>query len=283
MYIRRTTIKSRKDGGQYYTYRLVRSERIGEKVRQHTLLNLGTSISLPGEQWPELVSRIQAVIDGQTEIVKTTQAIEELAQNYAAQIIQSQNKNKTDKQLDYKKVNIDSLEMIRPRSVSCEHAALEAFKSLELDKHLKRLGFNKPQLAAAIGTIVGRMCNPGSELATHYWLQNISGLSELIDYDFNKINLYKMYSVSDQLLKHKEAIEKHLYLQETNLFGFKETITLYDLTNTYFEGSSAANKLGKRGHSKEKRSDCPLVTLGLVLDSSGFPKCSKVLRAVGLS
>ena len=70
MYIRRTTIKSRKDGGQYYTYRLVRSERIGKRVRQHTLLNLGTSFSLPREQWPELVSRIQSVIDGQIEIVK---------------------------------------------------------------------------------------------------------------------------------------------------------------------------------------------------------------------
>ena len=72
MYIRRTTIKSRKDGGQYYTYRLVRSERVGRKVRQRTLLNLGTSFDLPREQWPELVSRIQNVMDGQIEIVKNT-------------------------------------------------------------------------------------------------------------------------------------------------------------------------------------------------------------------
>lgn len=279
MYIRRTTIKSRKDGGQYYTYRLVRSERIGKKVRQHTLLNLGTGFSLPREQWPDLVSRIQNVIDGQIEIVKIPQAIEELAQNYAAQIIQSRTDHKSkNEQLDYRQVNIDSLEMLRPRSVSCEHVALEAFRALELDKQFKKLGFNGPQLAAATGTIIGRMCNPGSELATHYWLQNVSGLGELIDYDFNKINLYKMYAISDQLLKNKEAIEKYLYLQEKNLFGFKETITFYDLTNTYFEGSAAANKLGERGHSKEKRTDCPLVTLGLMLDSSGFPKCSKVFE-----
>ena len=279
MYIRRTTIKSRKDGGQYYTYRLVRSERVGKKVHQRTLLNLGTGFSLPREQWPELVSRIQNVIDGQIEIVKTQQAIEELAQNYAAQIIQSRHKSKADnEQLDFRQVNIDSLEMVRPRSVSCEHVALEAFKALELDKQLKKLGFNEPQLALATGTIIGRMCNPGSELATHHWLRNVSGLGELIDYDFNKSNLYKMYAISDQLLKHKETIEKHLYLQEKNLFGFNETITLYDLTNTYFEGIGAANKLGKRGHSKEKRTDCPLVTLGLMLDSSGFPKCSQVFE-----
>ena len=279
MYIRRTSIKSRKDGVQYYTYRLVRSKRIGGKVRQHTLLNLGTGFSLPREQWSQLASRIQNIIDGQREICKTPQAIEELAQNYAAQIIQSRQDKQTDNnQQDYREVNIDSLEMIRPRSVSCEHVALEAFRTLGLDQYLTKQGFNGPQLAAAIGTIIGRMCSPGSELSTHYWLKNVSGLGELIAYDFNKLNLYKMYTASDQLLKHKEAIEKYLYLQEKQLFGFHETITLYDLTNTYFEGVNSANKLGKRGHSKEKRSDCPLVTLGLMLDSSGFPKCSKVLE-----
>lgn len=279
MYIRRTTIKSRKDGGQYYTYRLVESERIGKKVRQHTLINLGTAFSLPRDQWAELASRIQGIIDGQRAIFKTPQEIEELAQNYAAQIIQARHENKAENdQPDYREVNVDSLEMIRPRSVSCEHVALEAFHSLKLGEFLKTLGFNGPQLAAATGTIIGRMCQPGSELSTHNWLQNVSGLGELIDYDFSKMNLYKMYTSSDQILKNKEAIEKYLYLQEKNLFGFQETITLYDLTNTYFEGSSKANKQGKRGHSKEKRSDCPLVTLALMLDSSGFPKCSEVFE-----
>ena len=33
---------------------------------------------------------------------------------------------------------------------------------------------------------------------------------------------------------------------------------------------------GKRGRSKEKRNDCPLVTLGLILDGSGFPRTSEV-------
>ncbi|MCK5506993.1 MAG: transposase, partial [Desulfobacterales bacterium] len=277
MYVRRTTIKSRKDGRQYYTYRLVQSERTAKGVRQRTLINLGTDFSLPRDQWSELSSRIQEIISGQQSFFKISEEIEELAQNYAARIIQAQQKNKADNDRpDYHEVNADSLEMLRPRSVSCEHVALEAFDFLKLGEKLKALGFNGPQLAAAVGTIIGRMCQPGSEPATHYWLRNVSGLGELIDYDFNKINLYKMYKISDQLLNNKEAIENHLYLQEKNLFGFQETITLYDLTNTCFEGSSKANELGKRGHSKEKRSDCPLVTLALVLDSSGFPKHSKV-------
>jgi hypothetical protein len=35
--------------------------------------------------------------------------------------------------------------------------------------------------------------------------------------------------------KQKEAIEAHLYQQERDLFGFDETITLHDLTNTFFK------------------------------------------------
>ena len=53
-------------------------------------------------------------------------------------------------------------------------------------------------------------------------------------------------------------------------------MTLYDLTNTFFEGAAAAQPKAARGHSKEKRSDCPLLTLGLVLDGSGFVRRSEV-------
>lgn len=278
MYIRRTTIKSRKDGTQYYTYRLVESERTAKGVRQHTLLNLGSAFSLPREQWSELATRIQEIISGQEPLFEAPQEVEDLAQNYAAQLIQAKKKASEPTEPDYCQVDVDSMELIRPRSISCEHVALEAFNALGLGEHLKKLGFNGPQLAAATGSIIGRMCRPASEQATLHWLQDISGLGELIDYDFGKMNLYKMYSASDQLLKNKDAIERHLYLQEKKLFGFQETITLYDLTNTYFEGQSKRNRFGKLGHSKEKRSDCPLVTLALVLDSSGFPRCSKVFE-----
>ncbi len=33
------------------------------------------------------------------------------------------------------------------------------------------------------------------------------------------------------------------------------TVSLYDLTNSYFEGLEAGNPKARRGHSKEKRSD----------------------------
>lgn len=60
------------------------------------------------------------------------------------------------------------------------------------------------------------------------------------------------------------------------MFEFDEVITLYDITNTFFEGTGHGNTHAELGHSKEKRTDCPLVTLALVLDGSGFPKRSEV-------
>jgi len=48
------------------------------------------------------------------------------------------------------------------------------------------------------------------------------------------------------------------------------------LTNTYSEDCCATNPNAHFGRSKEKRSDCPLVTLGLVLDGDGFPLGSQI-------
>ncbi len=277
MYIRRTTIKGRKNGKQYFTYRIVESQRIGEKVRQQTILNIGTNFSVPRDKWPVLCVRIKEIISGQQNLIEGTQEIEQLAQDYAARIIQNR-PVEYDKDTDFHEVDVNSIKSVRPRSVSCEHVALETFRLLGLDTILKELKFTGPQIAASTGTIIGRMCNPGSELSTHYWLQNKTGLGELIDYDFNKTTLFRMYQVSDHLLKHKKTLENFLFTKEKNLFRFNETITLYDLTNTYFEGRALQNELAAHGHSKEKRSDCPLVTLGLVLDGSGFPKRSEIFK-----
>ena len=87
--------------------------------------------------------------------------------------------------------------------------------------------------------------------------------------------LMKLYRASDALLKHRDAIEHHVFSRVAELFGFETTVTLYDLTNTYMEGGASANPKAKHGRSTEKRTDCPLVTLALVLDGSGFVRESR--------
>lgn len=280
MYIRRTTVKSRKDGRQYYSYRLVETHRTEQSVRQRTLLNLGADFSLPREEWPILAGRISDILNGQTGLFDIRSELEVLAQKYAALIINSQKQGDGNgaNDSDFREVDINTLEALMPRSVGGEHVGLQAFNDLGLGDKLSELGFNGPDIAAAAGAVIGRMCQPGSEKATLEWLRDKSGLGELLDHDYEKISLDRMYRITDKLHQFKEEIESHLYQQEKQLFGFKETITLYDLTNTYFEGSCLGNELARRGHSKEKRTDCPLVTLGIALDSSGFPKKSRIFE-----
>jgi len=281
MYIRRTTIKSRRTGEPYYTYRLVESVRLNGKVRQRTLLNLGRHFDVPREQWVPLVQRIEQLVSRQGNLFPSVldTNLETSAQRYSALVVQAKarlNEGASPEKPDYQTVDVNSLEMVRPRSVGIEHVALEALRQIGLDKKLEQLGFNTPQQAAAIGTIVARMTAPGSELFTHNWLQKHSGLGELISHDFEKLNLKQLYRISERLYKHKKELESFLYTQERTLFDFDEVVTLYDLTNTYFEGTAKGNNNAAFGRSKEKRSDCPLVTLALVLDGSGFPKRSEI-------
>jgi transposase len=278
MFIRRTTTKSRETGEPYYTYRLVESARTAKGVRQHTVLNLGCHFEVPQAQWGPLTQRIEALMYGQLDLIVDglDPCWEAMAQQYVARLVRRQGEAAEAAGADYQRVDLATLEVIRPRSVGAEHVALAAAQRLGLEAKLAALGFNPHQVAAAMGLIVGRMVYPASELATHQWLQQRSGLGELLGYDFGTLDLNRLYRVSDRLLAQRAALEAHLYRQERDLFALEETVTLYDLTNTFFEGAASTNPKAQRGHSKEKRSDCPLVTLALVLDGSGFPKHSAV-------
>ena len=289
MFIRRTQTRNRTSGEPYATHRLVQTARVGSAVKQTTLLNLGSHFDLPQDQWPALARRIDEVLRGQSSLLDPTlsDAGQALAQRYAAQLIALQPsaasltpaaaaKADPGEPGRYQAVDLDSLELVRPRSVGVEHAALSVMRQCGLEDKLAELGLNRPQIAAAVGNIVGRMAHPGSELATHAWLQQRSALGELMDFNFEAMDLNRLYRASDALYKHREALQEHLFAQAKSIFGFGETITLYDLTNTYFEGIAAGVSKAKRGHSKECRSDCPLVTLAMVLDGSGFPRRSRV-------
>jgi transposase len=289
VFIRRTHTRNRASGEPYSTFRLVETSRVGNAVKQATLLNLGSHFDLPQQEWPALARHIDELQRGQQPMFDPTLSDtgQALAQRYAAQLIAlrpsaatltpaqaaAADRNEPGR---YQEVDLDSLDLVRPRSAGVEHAALWAMRQYGLEDKLAELGLNRPQIAAAIGNIVGRMANPGSELATHAWLQQRSALGELLGFDFESMDLNRLYRASDVLYKHREALQDHLFTQAQSILGFGDTITLYDLTNTYFEGIAAGVRKAKRGHSKEQRSDCPLVTLAMVLDGSGFPRRSRV-------
>ncbi len=276
MFIRRTLTR-RTDGQAYYSHRLVHSERAGTKVRQRTLLNLGSEFAIDKQHWPTLCQRIEALRQGQTSLLASLPAgVESAAQQISAQLLARSRPDETGTAPVWMAVDLDSLALTRPHSVGVEQVGLWALAQVGLDELLAAQGVNASLCAAAVGSIVGRLACPASERATHAWLCERSALGELLDVNFERMGAMQLYRASDALLKHRAVIETHLFAQAMDLFDLAPTVTLYDLTNTYYEGEAAAQPLAQRGHSKEKRSDCKLLTLGLVLDASGFVRRSRV-------
>jgi len=148
---------------------------------------------------------------------------------------------------------------------------------LQLPKKLKELGLSVTEVATALGSIIARAAHPESERATYAWLCNQSGLAELLDFKFKDSSHNNLYKISDKLLSHKIAMEKHLEETEQKFHKYQTTIALYDLTNTYMEGQAKLNTKAAHGVSKEKRTDCPLVTMGLVMNEHGFLNRTSIL------
>jgi len=280
MFIRKVPHKNKKNRREYFTYKLVESVRTERGPRQRDVLNLGVRFDLPREQWKELANCIEDTLTGQRPLFDYPKKISTLARKYAREITRQQAQaigEAEDVPSDYQVVDVNSVDNEDIRSVGAEHVVYETMKQLGLDRKLRSFGLTRMQLALTMGVITGRMIVPGSERATHQWLLNRSGLDELMGVDLSNVSLDSVYKASDILLKNQDALEEHLRRTEGQLFALDEKIILYDLTNTFIEGTGKYNpKARYGGKSKEKRSDCPLVTLGLVLDVQGFPKKSRI-------
>ncbi|RLE23348.1 MAG: IS1634 family transposase, partial [Acidobacteria bacterium] len=154
-------------------------------------------------------------------------------------------------------------------------AGLSAWKRLGMDECLKKLGVNDSRIQSAVVSVINRLADPVSEHRLPEWVAG-TALPELLDNDLLKSGKDRYYRASDTLLAHQDAITRHLRQKTAKLFSLERTICLYDLTNTYFEGTGEKNPKAKRGKSKEKRNDCPQVVVGMVLDEYGFELAHKV-------
>jgi len=125
--------------------------------------------------------------------------------------------------------------------------------------------------------VIARFCDPSSELyiAEHFYQR--SALCDLLGIPPEKINEDRLYRALDQLLVHKQALEKHLKQRAGELFGLDYDVLLYDVTSTYFEGLAQGNALAQYGYSRDKRSDCKQVCIALVVNKEGFPLGYEVL------
>jgi transposase len=87
-----------------------------------------------------------------------------------------------------------------------------------------------------------------------------------------KAALQHFYRSLDFLSNYKDRIENELYWDNRDLISLGVDVVLYDLTTLRFESTREdLGELRRFGYSKEKRSDCTQVILGLLVDTDGIP------------
>lgn len=148
-------------------------------------------------------------------------------------------------------------------------------RQLDLDGFLEeRLSRGREQVRwplMAMILVLGRLCDPSSELCLAERFYEHSALPDLLGVPAEKVNEDRLYRALDALLPHKAELEQHLRQKLGELFSLDYDLLLYDVTSTYFEGQAKANPLAQRGYSRDHRPDCKQVNLALVVSRSGMP------------
>ena len=285
MFIRKVTKKFKDGGTEYVQHRLVEAVRTPQGPRQRVILNLGT-LEIPEEQHKNLADTIEALLSSQPGLPAADPGISGLARHFTDLILRKRQAEEAAKPIErpaeftgkpqYETIDLNTVETSAVRIAGPEHAALSQLKALSFMELIGKLGFDGTMRQNAAAQVVARMVHPSAERETASYLRGRSGLDELLGADFSRMSDNALHRVADLLLKHQDEIELSLSQKSRDLFSLGETLILYDLTNTYFESPKSESEIAKYGASKEKRFDCPLVTLALVIDGNGFPKRSRL-------
>lgn len=158
-----------------------------------------------------------------------------------------------------------------------ELVGMAAWGALGLSGKLAELGLNRRAVSIAQAMVINRLVEPLSEWALIDWLEH-TGLPECLNVRVTKTTKDRLYKTSDELLKHRRALEEYLRCEEAELFALHGSIVLYDVTNTHFEGVCASNPKAVRGKNKQKRNDCPQVAVGMAFNEYGLALAHEVFE-----
>lgn len=271
--------KVRKRNGitkKYYEYlHLVESVRTEKGPRQRLVLNLG-NLEIAPSQYQAFARRVEEILTGQRSLFEIEKSLGKSARAAARKIFKKQSEQIGETQeSDFQSVDINSLDVESPRSLGPEYLCDSVWKELKMDEFFleHKVSDNVTPILKAL--VMGRLIDPGSERYTKEWAEKRSALYELVGTPL-RCSLNSYYRAGDTLYALKKALEEHLCRTEKELFSLSETLFFFDLTNSYFEGQAASNSKAIWGRSKEKRNDCKLVTLGLIVDEAGFAKYSEL-------
>jgi transposase len=248
MYLRHTTV--RKNGKSRVYWRLVRSVRVGSKVRQETIAQLG-ELDAQGRVRARPLAQTIVGIERQPGLFEDDLPHEPVA------------------------VRLDQLQLERGRRFGDVWLGWRLWQAVGFERLLARLLPERheevPWARMAAVLVIARLCEPSSELhIAEDWFRR-TALGDLLDIAEEKVNDDRLYRALDHLLPHKDRLEAQVKERLGSLFGLEYDLLLYDVTSTYFEGLAQANPLAQRGYSRDHRPDCKQVCTGLVVSREGYP------------
>ena len=257
MFLRR--FERRKNGKPHTYWALVESYRMAKGSRQRVVAYLGELSSDEQDGWAKLGSHLGGEGNAQRPQLSLFDP-------------PRRDEPREDEPL---LVKLSSIRLERPRDFGDVWLAWGLWRMLGLDELLDKLiepgRENVSWGAMAAILTVARFCEPSSELHIADTWYRRTALEELLGVTPQQVHTDRLYKALDQLLPHKESLEKHLRERLGELFELKCDLLLYDVTSTYFEGDLPGCPLAKRGYSRDSRPDRPQVCLGLVVTEEGFP------------
>ena len=229
----------------------------------------------PKEDWLLLAERIQMALGGQSSLFpdpRVDQAVARIRERQAKAGPVELEEPLTGE------TAVPDVVPVKTSGVKCQdlrkagplHVGHQMWQRLQMEAVLKAVGISAPARKLTEVMTLNRLVSPCSELAMVGWSRR-EAVNDVLGVDAEQLNEDKFYRNMDKLHGHRMEVERELYAREKSLFNLEGSLVLYDLTNTYFEGQAARNPKAMRGHSKEMRTDCKLVAMGLMLDADGFP------------
>ena len=270
MFIKRTT---RQVGSKtYVNHLLVESVATPQGPRHRTICSLGALAPAPEAQWRGLARKLATALGGQTTLLPDP-TVDALAQRVRP--ARSRPRPAPAAGADVVAIHTDHVETENAREAGPVHVGHQMWQALGLDAILDAAGLSARARVLTEVMTLNRLVSPASEHAMPDWIRR-TALADLLGLDFSTLNDEALYRNLNRLHPQRAAIERALVAREQTLFTLDDTIYLYDLTSTYFEGQCRHNPQAKRGYSRDHRPDCKQVVVGLVLDRDGFPKAHEV-------
>jgi len=214
MYLRYTTHS--KNGKTQVYWRLVRSVRHGRKVIQETVAQLGELDAAGRARAQRLARSITggAAASSQRHLFEGDDSPEAVA------------------------VKFGKVRLERSRAFGAVWLGWLLWQALKLDELCRGLlpagreSVSWGDVAAIL--VIGRLCEPSSELHVAEQWYRTTGLEDLLRVPAESVYDERLYRTLDRLLPHKRAIEQHLVQRFGELFDLDYELLLYDVTSTYF-------------------------------------------------